>query len=312
MPPRQQVYLIHGNDAEKVSAARYDLLRKLLPRGEENGESVDIRSPSSQPLTLEKAASQIAEEVGAVSLIPDARKVIWVWDLADFKAAGGGAKKPAAKKAAKSTRRASAKPDPQAILDGLEATLREVLPTTNNAVVFLCNEDDEKGRRLSKTAPLYELVRRLGAVQEFSEKRIDWAFEEAMLAGNATAATKLLGEWMERGGNSSFRLVTTLNGVLQLLLQARLEAEAQARGDASRTLFPADMRPGLGSVPEFKASKARRLAQQIPSSRLRAALARLNQVQKSFFPTGDELVVHDAVEIAEALIVDLLASPAEA
>jgi hypothetical protein len=311
LPPRQQVYLIHGNDAEKVSSARYELLRKLLPHGEEDGESVDIRSPSSQPLTLEKAASQIAEEVGAVSLIPDARKVVWVWDLADFKAAGG-AKKPAAKKAAKSSRRASAKADPQAVLDGLEATLREVLPETNNAVVFLYSEDDEKGRRLSKTAPLYELVRRLGAVQEFSEKRIDWAFEEAMLAGNATAATKLLGEWMDRGGNSSFRLVTTLNGVLQLLLQARLEAEAQARGDASRTLFPADMRPGLGSVPEFKATKARRLAQQIPASRLRAALARLNQVQKSFFPTGEELVVHDAVEIAEALIVDLLASPAEA
>ena len=117
----------------------------------------------------------------------------------------------------------------------------------------------------------------------------------------------MLDEWLGRGGNAPFRVVSTLNGILQPLLQARLQIEARGRGDASQNLFPKDMRPGLGSIPDFKRPKFEALARSVDLDRLHRAIGELNDLQRAFFPTGDELVVPDAGEMAERLLIGLLA-----
>src|SRR5690606_20897253 len=102
-----------------------------------------------------------------------------------------------------------------------------------------------------------------------------------------------------RGGNAPFRLVTSLNSFLQLLLQARLQLEAKRAGTSTKGLFPPDMRPSLDSVPAFKIKRIQAVAGQVTLPRIRTALRRMNDIQKSFFPTGTELVVHDPLEQVE-------------
>lgn len=308
MAGQRQVYFIHGNDEAKVSEARYALIRRLLPKGEEDGEVVELRGAGSQPQTLDKVIGRIEEEVGAASFVPDLRKVVIVYDLADLKAAGTARKK-AAKKAAKS--KAKPRPDAaQAALDRLQACIATVLPSTDHALVFLYQEDDEKGRRVAKGGPLYTLLQRHAVIQECSGKRLDWAFEEALLSGDARASLALLGDWIDRGGNASFRVVATLNSIVQLLLQARLQQEAERLGEASQTLFPADLRPGLGSIPDFKRRKVAAMARGMELGRLKRALEDVNALQRAFFPTGEELVVPDSKEMAERLVIGLLARDA--
>lgn len=297
------LFLIHGNDPAALAEARYQLLRKLLPNGEEDGEIIDIHPPGNQPLQLAKTVSQINEELGAVSLVPDQRRVVVVWNLAELRSSSSRSR--GRKKAAKKASKRAAAADP---VDRLAGVIDDVLDGSGNALVFIVEEDDERGRRVVKTAPAYELIRRRGRVQECSERRIDWQWEEALLGGNLAESIRILRRWDDRGGSGAYRIVTTLDGVLQLLLQARLRLDAQAHGiDASR-LFPRDMRPSIDSVPDFKRRKVQALAAAIPLDALRDALAALNRTQKAFFPTGDELIVHDAIELLEFLLADLFSS----
>ncbi len=292
----QQVYLIHGNMEEAVNSCRYELQRKLLPGGEEDGEIIDIRPPGNMPLKLERAVTDIIQELGTVSLIAEARRVVVVYNLYDFRTEQRGSVRQAKKeKAGKKDHVAE-----------LEHYLTNVLPTTENTIVFVFDEDDEKNRRVAKTSAMYQLVKRIGQVHEFNEKRIDWQLDETLMARNLYGSLALIRDWTDRGGNSAYRLTLTLNGFLQLLLQARLQAEAQRDGINTNNLF-AGMRPSLATVPNFKASKMRALAGQIPLPRIHSALRRLNDAQKSFFPSGEELVVHDALEQIEVMLMELFA-----
>ncbi len=297
------LHLIHGNDAEAVANARYELQTRLLPGGEADGEITDIRPPGNQPLKLEKAFSLIVGELSTVSLIPDAKRVVVVWQLHDFRDDRRGSAR-AAKKAKK-----TAKSDMTA---ELESYVVRSLLNSEHSLIFVFDEDDEKGRRVSKTSAIYQMVRKHGAIQEFSEKRIDWQLDDALLNGNLDEAVRLIREWTDRGGNAPFRLVTTLNTFLQLLLQARLELEARRDGIPSKGLFGGPVRPGLESVPDFKAKRVRALSSSVSLERIRRALQGLNDAQRSFFPTGRELVVHNAVEQVEVMLAELLGGRAAA
>ncbi|MBI5155529.1 hypothetical protein HZA57_09860 [Candidatus Poribacteria bacterium] len=292
-PMPTQVFLIHGNNEPEVNSARFELVRRLLPHGEEDGEIVDIRGPGNQPLKLEKCVEEIIQELGTVSLIADARRVVVVHDLSDFRDQQKGSVRAARKEK---------KANP---VDRLADYLANTLPQTENTLVFVYAENDDKGRYVAKSSPLYEMAQRLGEVREFSERRIDWTLEDALLARNLNLSVRLLREWNDRGSQTSFRIVSTLNNFLQLLLQARLQFEGQRDGVNTANLFPTTMRPSIASTPQFKAGKYRALARQFPLPRLRSAIRRLDTAQKCFFPTGEELVVHDPMELVETMVAEL-------
>jgi hypothetical protein len=294
------VHLVHGNDEPRVNEARYGLLRRLLPLGEEDGEVVDLRGPGNQPPQLDRMVGQIIEELGTMSFVPDQKRVVVVWELMDFRTGKEGSLR-AAK--AKSAAAKGAKRDPAAIL---EEYIRDSGTDSENALIFVFNEDDDR-KKVSKTSALYQMVQRLGEIQEFSEKRVDWALEDALFARRTDEAIRLLREWNEKSSNA-FRVVTTLNGFLQVLLQARLEIEATRDGRNARGAFQVEgLRPSLASVPDFKARKFRQMAADISLSRLQGCLTMLNDIQKALFPTGEELVVPDAMEMTEVMLVRLLA-----
>jgi len=296
-----RVVLVHGNQEELVDNKRYELQRALLPNGEEDGEVVDVRSAGNQPLKLERHADSIIQELGTASFIPDQRRVVVVYDLQDFRTEQKGSRR----EARKSTKQ---KADPS---ERLEEYIRKVmLPDTNNAILFVFHEDDEKGRRVAPSSRLFQFVNSVGVVHAFTERRIDWRFEDSLLSGNLTESIVLLREWNDRGSGVNFRIVTTLNSFLQLLLQARLESDAKQQGRKTSAMFPKEMRPSLNSIPDFKARKYRALAPRVSLDRIRVALEYLNRAQKAYFPTGEELVVHSPLETLEMMLSELFARPA--
>lgn len=298
--PARRVFLVHGNLAAEVENKRYQLQRAFLPSGEEDGELVDIRPPGNQPFKLDRAIEPIIQEVGTTSLVPGMCRVVVVHDLQDFRTEVKGSRREA-RKGAKS------KPDP---VMRLEEYVRQVmLPDTENVLLFVFNEDDEKGRRVAPSSKLYQMVRSVGEVFAFSEKRIDWRFEDALLSGDLNGSVRLLREWLDRGSNANFRVVTTTNSFLQLLLQARLREESSREGRQTAALFPPDLRPSLSSIPDFKARRYRQLASSVPLDRIHKALVHLNEAQKAFFPTGEEAVVHDPNGTMEVLLSELFARP---
>lgn len=273
------------------------MIRQSLPNGDEDGEIIDLHPPGNMPHKLEKSLSTIIDELGTVSLIPDMRRVIIVYQMDDLRTAQTGSVREA--KAS-----SKGKPDPVAQLGQY---LRQVHMQSNNVLIFVYEEDDEKNKLVSKTSPLYQLLSSLGPVQEFKEKRLDWQVEEALFNGDLSLSITLIRDWISRGGNAQFRLVTTLNGVLQLVLQARLAQEAREANQNTTNAF-AGLRPSLESVPPFKAKKAHMLASRLSLPALRRAFVRFNQVQCSFFPMGTEVVVHDAVEQTEIMLAELFAA----
>lgn len=249
------------------------------------------------PHKLEKSLSTIIDELGTVSLIPDMRRVVVVHQMDDLRTAQTGSLREA---------KASAKGKPNPVLQ-LGDYLRKVHLATNNVLLFVYLEDDEKNKLVSKTSPLFQLINSLGPAQEFREKRLDWQVEEALFNADLSLSVTLIRDWIARGGNAQFRLVTTLNGVLQLLLQAKLAQEAQEKNQSTQNAF-AGLRPSLESVPPFKAKKAHTLAGRLSLAALRRAYVRFNQIQCSFFPKGTEVLVHDAVEQTEVMLAELFAA----
>ena len=295
MPPAiPQIILLHGNVDTQVNEARYELERALLPGGEADGDVVDIRPGPNAAIS--KVTNEIIEELGTMNLVPDMKRIVVVHQLNDFRKAQTG-----------SVRKARKTADPaDAALDGFEDFLKRVLPSMPNWLIFVFVEEDDWRKKVEKTSRLYQMVRGLGEVREFSEKRIDWQFDDALFSRNIPLTISLLREWIDRPGSASFRIVMTINSFLQLLLQARHQIEAQRDGIRADAFFPNDMKPSLSKTPDFKVRKFKSLAMQIPLERIRTAIRRLDRVQKSFFPTGEELVVHDAPEQLEVMLIELL------
>ncbi|MGF1572299.1 MAG: hypothetical protein ACFCU1_04440 [Sumerlaeia bacterium] len=273
------------------------MIRQALPGGEEEGEIIDLYPPGNMPHKLEKSLSTIIDELGTVSLIPDMRRVVIVHQMDEFRTAQKGSLREA-------KANAKGKPNP---VDTLANYLRKVHLTTNNILIFVYLEDDEKNKVVNKTSALYQLISSLGPANEYREKRLDWQVEEALFNADLSLSVTLIRDWISRGGNAQFRLVTTLNGVLQLLLQARLAQEAREKNQSTTNAF-AGLRPSLESVPPFKAKKAHTLASRISLPALRKAFVRFNQIQCSFFPKGTEVVVHDALEQTEIMLAELFAA----
>lgn len=290
-----KVAIVFGNQEEEVSESRFRLIREALPRGEEDGEVIDVRPPGNLPLKLEKAVGTLIDEMGTISLIPEMKRVIVVYQMDDFRNAQSGSLREA-----KST--SKSKGDPVATLGEY---IRQVHLQSNNLLLFVFEEDDEKNKTVNKTSALFQLVSSLGPVFEHREKRMDWQVEEALLNGDLSTSVTLIRDWLERGGNASFRLVNTLNNVLQLLLQARLIQEAREAGKNTTNIY-ANLRPSLENVkPPFKQQKIHSLASRIPLPAIRRALQKFNRIQCSFYPMGTEVVVHDPEEQIEVMLAEL-------
>ncbi|MBI1292692.1 hypothetical protein GC173_15870 [bacterium] len=309
MPPPQeqarQLYLIHGNSDAEVNNARYELVCSLLTPEERDAGLTEVRSAGNQPLSLDRAMSEIIGELGTGSFIPGAKRVVVVYDLKEFYDASK--KKGAAKaKPAKEAKPTKGRDRVEVFAEWLDQTL----PTTENVAIFVCTESDEKGRIVAQDGELYRLVRERGVVIERKEKPLNFDFEDQVLSGNAVGAVTVLHEWIDRAGNDSgsrLKIYTTLAGLVELVLQAScLENAREAQVPAAQATV-SDGFPALARIPSWKGKKVEALAKRFTRTSLRDMVAALDHMQATLYPTGEEDHVGDWTELAEMLVLRLTA-----
>lgn len=302
--PQSQLYLIHGNNETDVGTARFELVHELLTPEERDSGLTEIMGPGNQPLKLDRALSEIIEELGTSSFIAGSRRVAVVYDLQEMFGSGGGKKKAPAKK----TKKKPAAAPSRDRMDILVDWLTDVLPTTENIAVFVCNENDEKRKKISPTTGLYNLIRDKGVVIERSEKPLNFEFENHLLSGNPTAAITLLREWLRRAGSDSssrLRVYSTLSGAVQVALEARLVQLAKERGVPETQVLAEGVYPRLAAMPAFKSKKFHELARRLPVETLHDLVEKTNKLQRLLYPSGEEDYIAGWEELAEVVIIQL-------
>ena len=257
--PQSQIYLIHGNNETEVSNARYELVTELLGPEERDTGLTEIQGPGNQQLTLNRAISEIIGELGTSSFIAGSRRVVVVYDLKELYGSSGARKK-------KTTTKKKSTPAPEGREKALTDWLDEVLPTTENVVIFVCRESDEKQRLVSAHSQLYRFIKSKGAIIEKRERPLQFEFENHLLAFNATAAIALFREWVKRSGADStarLKMYTTFANFVELLFQARCIQEAKDRRIAESQVKVLSGFPALGNIPDWKAKKIHNAAASV-------------------------------------------------
>ena len=298
--PASQLYLIHGNNEVEVSRARFELVHELLTPEERDSGLTEIQGAGTQPLKLDRALGDITEELGTSSFIADSRRVAVIYDLVDLVSASSGAKGGGAKKKAATPKRDH--------MDILCDWLEEVLPTTENIAIFVCNENDEKRRKVATNSRLFRLLKDKGVVVERSEPPLNYEFENHLIAGNTPAAIDLFREWLRRAGSDSgsrLRVYNTLAGVAQLALEARLVHLGKEEKIPENQILAETVFPRLSTLPPWKAKKFHELARGLSLETLHELLSKLNKLQMLLYPSGEEAHVASWEDLAEVVILQI-------
>ena len=305
-PPGQKdsssLYLVHGNNLVDVNEARLQLVEQLLSREERETGLAEIAPPANQPLTLDRFLSEILDELGTTSFIRGSKRVVVIYNLQELMSARRGKARP--KAGAKKGK--PAKKDRMAVL---VEWLENELPTTGNIAIFVCEEDDLKGKMLREDAPLVQLAHRKGTVITKREKAIQFEFDDHLLNGNAPAALKVFRDWVKRSAGDSgsrLRIYSTISQMLELLFQARCVQEGKREGKPMGQLMVADF-PSLEKIPAWKAKKIHQTAQRFPLPALKEMIEDANRLQRVMYPSGEEDYVPDWEGMAETLVIRLTA-----
>lgn len=300
MALRDQLYLIHGNNEAEVGTARYELVTSLLTPEERDAGLTEVRGAGNQPLQLDRAMSEILEELGTTSFLGDSRRVVVVHDLKDFYEAKRSRGKAPAKKAG--TR--ANKQDRTGVFLGW---LRDVLPTTPNIAIFVCLENDEKMRTIAAGAPLTAFIKEHGTVIEKKDKPLQFELEDLLLSGNTTAAVETLRDWIGRVGSDGSgrqRIYGTLATMVELLLQAQAAQEARSLG-VPESRVAVDGFPSIGRMPGWKAKKVQAAARRYQPETLRRLVRDIHRLQLYMYPQGTEDYVPSWEERMEDVVVRL-------
>lgn len=294
-----QLYLIFGNNVVEVGNERHGLVTKLLTPEERDTGLTEITGPGNQALTLARAYSEIIGELGTTSFIAGAKRVCVVYNLKEL--FGSSTRKSAPQKPKK-----KASVDDQRMAALIE-WFRDVLPTTENIAIFVCQESDEKQRLVSGHSPLYQFIKKHGTVIEHREKALNTDFEDRLYDGDAVGAIDLFRQWMRRsGGDSSARskMFFTLSNVVEMVFQARCLREAEDRGIPRGQVQPEGY-PVFTKLGGEKRRGAEKLAARIPLWALRRILEEMNQLQRFMYPSGQENYVPDWEDCFETIVMEL-------
>lgn len=298
---RKRLFLVHGNNLVDVNEARLQLLEELLPREERMTGLAEVVPPGNQPLTLDRCLQEIMEELGTTSFIPGSRRVVVIHNLQELMLARRGK--------ARKDKAAKGKVAKQDRLGFLVDWLERELAGTGNIAVFVCEEDDLKGKALREDSPLVQFIHRKGTVITKREKAIQFEFDDHLLNGNAAGALTVLRSWVKRSSGDSgtrLRIYTTITQMIELLFQARCIQEGKRGGTPANQLLVAEF-PSLEKIPAWKARKIHDAAQRTPLPYLRGLIEDADRLQRVMYPSGEELYVPDWQELAETLVLRLTA-----
>lgn len=304
-----RIHLLYGNDEVKLNDARLEVVSRFLLPEDRAGNLTEVRPAGTQPLKLERALPEITAELGTISLLGDIPRVVVIHNVADF--FGAPARKPPS--AAASAKKKAPVADP---VELLSAFLLGPFAQGANVALFVCEEDEDKGKAVDENSPLFKLIARLGERRVFREKPIARDLEDALYTGDWAGALEVMRRWRERAGSDSSarqKLYRTVSHWVETIVQAKSLQDAESDGQrAPSDLVPANSWPSIHRAPDFRRRQANQLARALSWASLRSMVEGVHRVQKLMYPIGDERYVADWGAALEHVLVGFGAAGCEA
>jgi len=301
-----RLHIIYGNDEVKLNDARTTLVAKFLAPEDRAGNLTEMRGPGNHPFKLEKMLPELTAELGTISLLPGLPRVVVVYNLSELYGSTSYRKPASASTPAK--KKSGADP-----IKAAEDFFLGQFQESENAVIFVCEEDEDKNKAVDENGALFRLFTRVGARQCFREKPIVRDLEDELYAANWIGAIEMLRRWRDRAGSEStvrMKQYRAISQFVELLLQTKCVLAAQENGRPPGDLIPASMFPSINRFPENRRRQLQKIAKMYSFEDIRRMVESIHCVQRLMYPTGEETFVPDWFEALEQILSERAAGVA--
>lgn len=297
--PKVPIYLFYGNQTERITAARDQVLADRVP-AEMRDENLTEYYPSTNSDTLKFADlfDEIAGDMETMSFFPDTAKCAIVTNPVEIFTSTGG------RAAGKRGKKGSAETG-----DRMLAWIEQTLPTTSNFIVVLAFEDEAGGREINVKAgtPLFQSIQKIGYTQGFSDTRAAFRIQDAIVARDLDMLLGAIDDLWKAGKGDQF-VYDNVVKALRFQMQANIGRERRLAGDADlrARLMPDDAQRNLFKAHEFVHRKYARAMYR--TADLIKAYQKLVEVYRALRPRPGDLYVADARGLLQQTMAELLAS----
>ncbi len=299
--PKVPIYLFYGNQTERITAARDQVLADRVP-AEMRDENLTEYYPSASSDTLKLADlfDEIAGDMEMMSFFPDTAKCAVVTNPVEIFTSTGG-RAAAARRGKKAAAAGGA--------DRMLAWIEQVLPTTGNFIVVLAFEDEAGGREINVKSgtPLFQAIQKVGYTQGFSDTRAAFRIQDAIVARDLDMLLGAIDALWKAGKGDQF-VYDNVVKALRFQMQANIGRERRLAGDADlrAKLMPEDPQRNLFKAHEFVQRKYGRAAYR--TADLVRAYQKLVEVYRALRPRPGDLYVADARGLLQQTVVELMGS----
>ena len=306
--PEKQVYFFYGNEEEALNKARRELVGSLLTREEREDNYLEF-APGVQRkrLKLVSVMPDLLAELGMVSFFPDSRRVVLVYNLDELykrrkKSGGSGPKSVEKEKKGKK----KAKPNAYFI-----RYLEDQLPETSNILIMINTENYEENLRVAENSTLFKALAKIGHVEKFSSRPLQWEFEDAVRGKRLVPAIQIMRRWIKKDPDSARRIVFhSLVKQVILLMQAKVRSKRKnalaLNPELEQLLFERDIRYNLSRERDFLQRKYMQGQKGYTARGLQEALRSLLDINRYVFPQTTDVYVPDIQIIFERFLVELM------
>ncbi|MCE5230710.1 hypothetical protein LLG95_14115 [bacterium] len=298
--PKVPIYLFYGNQTERITAARDQVLADRVPP-EMRDENLTEYYPTSSGDTVKLADlfDEIAGDMEMMSFFPDVAKCAVVTNPVEIFSSTGGRPKGRAKKGAEEK------------ADRMLAWIAQVLPTTSNFMIVLAFEDESAGREVNAKSgtPLFQAIQKVGYTQGFSDVRAAYRIEDAIAARDLD---RLLGaiDDLWKAGKGDMAVYNNVVRALRFHMEANIGRERRLDADARTRLMPEDPQRNLFKAHDFIQKKYARAAYR--TADLIKAYQKMVEVYRALRPRPGDLYVADARGLLVQAMAELMTSRAPA
>jgi hypothetical protein len=295
------IYLLHGDNEARINEAKLRLIGKHLSP-ELRAHNLTEFSPVGQRwiTSLEPILAELISELSLPSLLPEANRVVVVYNLADLyqKKARKG---PESAKGTKTKETAALK----YLLDFLAGPFQH----SPNVLILVATEEQGKYRTLNKKSPLYVLVKKTGIIQEISDRPLRYRLTDALLAQDTPQCIKAFRQWFASYDKARQDIFKSVLSDIHLLLQAKIlnakETSFGANKQLRHILFPKELQANIVQQHPYRKKKFQDAALQYSTTQLTCALKYLLRLNRALYPLQYDRYVPDVQVMFEVFLVGL-------
>jgi DNA polymerase III delta subunit len=309
--PKKPIYLLYGNEEEKLNEDRCSIVEMYLPREKREENYREFTPKASQTrLPLASFMPELLAELGTISFFPDSCRVIVIYNLAELYGRKASSDEEPSEDSPKLWK---GKVSPEVYFIKY---LEKELPDTSNILIFQNTEDPDKNLRVNEKGNIFKTITKSGHKIKHFSNPINWRLEDAIMKRNLPEALNILRQWMEKDPDTArSKVFQSLVKRIVLLLQAKVitakKKKIESVSELEETLFPDGMTYNLLNEHPWIQSKIEEGSARYTMTELTRALQKTLEIGTYVFPKTTDVYVPDMQIVYERFLVEFLSGASE-